>query len=93
MARVESEMLACAEKCPFPRVRGEVRPCSEMVFNNSQGECAAKIASDPAFAGQNIKVETSVDSLMSHTVRIKEGQNTIAVVSGGHVSRENISFY
>jgi hypothetical protein len=64
-----------------------------MVFNDRMGKCASLIAPDPVFSGQDIRVETSVDSLMSHTVRIKEGLKTVAVVMDGHVSRQNISFY
>lgn len=87
-----AEILRCYETCPFVK-NGIVRPCSKQVFEATTGTCAQNIEADPAFAGQGLHVETSMNNLMYHAVSLKEGKKLAAVVTGGFVKRENIAGY
>lgn len=87
-----AERLACYDDCPFVQ-NGIIRPCSEVVYKDQSGNCAQNIAKDEAFEGQTFKVEATMDNLMSHSVRIKNGSKNEAIVIGGFIYRQNISEY
>ena len=87
-----AERLICYQDCPFVQ-NGIVRPCSEMVYKDQSGDCAQRIAKDQAFAGVQIKVEATIDNLMSRSVRVRSGNKNEAVVIGGFIYRQNISEY